>query len=158
MTPIEVAHLSDAAEILSLQKQVYLTEARLHNDYNIPPLLQSMQSVEDEFRAGIVLKLVREGRIIGSVRAFQQDQTCFISKLIVDQAYQNQGLGRQLISQAEQHHPDVHRFELCAGHKSINSVYLYQRLGYEEFNRRTVNEKLTLIYFQKHSAKAKGTS
>ncbi|GAB3543867.1 GNAT family N-acetyltransferase [Spirosoma fluminis] len=156
MTPIEVAHLRDAAEILSLQKQVYLAEARLHDDYTIPPLLQSMHSVEDEFRAGIVLKLVREGRIIGSVRTFRQDQTCFISKLIVDQAYQNQGLGRQLISQAEQHHPDVHRFELCAGHKSTNSVYLYQRLGYEEFNRRTVSEKLTLIYFQKHSTKVNG--
>ena len=158
MTPIEVAHLSDAAEILALQKQVYLAEANLHDDYSIPPLHQSMQSVEDEFRKGIVLKLVRAGRIIASVRAFQQEQTCFISKLIVDQAYQNQGLGRQLISQAEHYHPDVHRFEMSTGHKSTKSMYLYQRLGYEEFSRRTVSEKLTLIYFQKHSPRALGAT
>jgi N-acetylglutamate synthase-like GNAT family acetyltransferase len=158
MTPIEVAHLRDAAEILSLQKQVYLSEARLHDDYNIPPLHQSMQSVEDEFRKGIVLKLVREGRIIASVRAYQHQRTCFISKLIVDPVYQNQGLGRQLIHQAEHSHPDVDRFELFTGHKSTKSMYLYQRLGYEEFSRHNVSEKLTLIYFQKQSPKALKTS
>jgi hypothetical protein len=38
---IEQAGVEDAGEILRLQKLAYQSEARIYNDYTIPPLLQT---------------------------------------------------------------------------------------------------------------------
>ncbi len=39
---IERAIISDAEEILSLQKLAYRSEAEIYNDFNIPPLVQTL--------------------------------------------------------------------------------------------------------------------
>ena len=40
---IVAATVEDLDCILSLQKECYQTEAELHNEYNMPPLTQSME-------------------------------------------------------------------------------------------------------------------
>jgi hypothetical protein len=43
------------------------------------------------------------------------------------------------------------RFELFTDHKSIKNIYLYQKLGYEEFKRMPVNDSLTMVYLEKYN-------
>lgn len=38
----------DAEEILKLQKLAYISEAKIYNDYSIPPLTQTLPEVIDE--------------------------------------------------------------------------------------------------------------
>jgi hypothetical protein len=45
--------------------------------------------------------------------------------------------------------PEVNRYELNTGHKSIRNLYLYQKLGYREFKRIPVNEKVTMVFMEK---------
>ena len=44
------ACLSDAAEILSLQRLAYQSEARLYGDWSLPPLIQSLPELIEEIR------------------------------------------------------------------------------------------------------------
>lgn len=44
---IEVAQKEDLHAILKLQKESYLSEAILHNEFNIPPLTQTYESIID---------------------------------------------------------------------------------------------------------------
>ena len=41
------------------------------------------------------------------------------------------------------------RYELFTGHKSEKNLSLYNKLGYSEFKRQCINEKLTLVYLEK---------
>ena len=59
---------------------------------NILPLKQTMEEVFDEFQRGTILKCVDEnGKIIGSVRAYEENGTANISKLMVHPKQQRRG-------------------------------------------------------------------
>ena len=146
---IEPAQLEDAEEILALQKLAYLSEAEIHDDYTIPPLHQTLEEAEAEFKDQHVLKATVEGKIIGSVRAYMRAGTCFVGKLIVHPDVQNQGIGTQLMHEVEGCFPKAERYELFTGHKSERNLYLYQKLGYRPFKRRRINDKLTLVFLEK---------
>jgi hypothetical protein len=59
------ATIADAKEILALQKLAYQSEAVLYNDYNIPPLKQTLTEIEADFQKSMFLKAVFNGAIIG---------------------------------------------------------------------------------------------
>ena len=80
---IKRARVEDAEAILALQKLAYLSEAEIYNNKSIPPLTQTLEEIRAEFDHQIFLKALIEGRIIGSVRAFQTQETCHIGRLVV---------------------------------------------------------------------------
>ena len=150
---IEEANLADAAEILALQKLAYISEAEAINDFTIAPLHQTREEIQIEFENQVFLKVVREGKIVASVRGYVQSGTCYIGKLIVHPLAQNQGIGTRLLQAIEERFADAQRFELFTGWKSMKNLYLYEKLGYERFKEVRVSEKLTLIYLQKFNEK-----
>jgi hypothetical protein len=72
---VERAGVKDAAEILALQKLAYQSEAAIYDDYTIPPLRQTVEEMSADLQNQVVLKTVVEGRIVGSVRAYERDVT-----------------------------------------------------------------------------------
>jgi hypothetical protein len=83
MNQIFRADISDAAEILELQKLAYQSEAVLYGDWSIPPLTQTMNEIRKEFDELTFLKVCDSDRLIGSVRASIYDGACYIGRLIV---------------------------------------------------------------------------
>jgi GNAT superfamily N-acetyltransferase len=151
MTPIEIvrAKLEDAAEILALQKLAYQSEAAIHNNYEIPPLTQTLPEMEEDLRNKVVLVAVRDGRIIGSVRACQEGDTCSVGRLIVHPEFQNRGLGTRLMGEIEAAFAGTGRFELFTGHKSERNLYLYGKLGYKVFQHQQGAGMPELVYLEK---------
>ena len=98
---IKRARVEDAEAILALQKLAYLSEAESYNNKSIPPLTQTLEEIRAEFDHQIFLKALIEGRIIGSVRAFQTQETCHIGRLVVHPDFQNWGIGSQLMNEIE---------------------------------------------------------
>jgi hypothetical protein len=82
-TLIQPAILSDAPAILDLQRLAYQSEAALYDDYTIQPLTQTLTELEEDFQQQFYLKATLDGTIVGAVRAYEQDGTCFIGRLIV---------------------------------------------------------------------------
>lgn len=149
MIMFETATAEDATEILALQHLAYLSEAAIYDDYQIPPLTQTLEDTLADFRDRVVLKASIGRKIIGSVRGHESQGTCYVGKLIVNPDHQNQGLGARLMAEIETAFGYVGRFELFTGHLSEKTLHLYQNLGYRPFRRETITPTLTLVYLEK---------
>jgi len=145
---ISRANINDLKSILYLQKCCYLSEAELVNNYNIPPITQSIGEITAEFNNQLFLKLEYQNKIIGSVRAYEKEGTCYIGKLIVNAEFQNMGFGRLLLNALEHEFIHAKRFELFTSNKSERNLHLYKKLGYADFRKEAMGD-LPLIYLQK---------
>ena len=126
---ISLASIVDAEEILDLQKLAYQSEAELYNNFDIPPLKQTIEEINDQFKNHTFLKSVSDGKIIGTVRAYEENETCYIGRLAVDPKSQNCSVGTALMKAIE-HHYSPQRFDLFVGSKSHKNIYLYKKLGF----------------------------
>ena len=146
---IKLSNVSDAEEILSLQKLAYRSEAEIYNDFKIPPLLQTLEEIKKDFENKFFLKAIGEGKIIGSVRAFEKEGTCFVGRLIVHPDFQNRGIGTKLINEIEKIFYTSERVELFTGDKSERNLYLYQKLGYKIFKTARMTDRTTIVFLEK---------
>ena len=172
---ITSATRADLPAILNLQKKAFLEVARAFNLKSLPPLEQTLDSLTDEFKNGIILKAlfantptVKHDRanqfldtglrpydnddaiIVGSVRAYQKEDTCHIGRLVVLPEYQNQGIGKALMREIEhQYQGIVKRFELFTGMNDSRNRHLYDHLEYKPFKSEKLNDDVTFVYLEK---------
>ena len=151
MMKIRQASVGKAEEILILQKLAFQSQARLYDDYGLPPLTETLEDIRNEFGRQIFLIAEVDGRIVGSVRGAAKDGTCHVGRLVVHPDFQNQGIATKLMEELEAEFSSVDRFELFTGHKSKKSLYLYQKLGYRIIKSEKVREDLKLVYMEKIS-------
>ena len=144
------ARETDAAEILRLQYVAYQSEAALYNDFSIQPLTQTLEQALDVFHGSVILKAVVDDKIIGSVRATEQDDgSIYIGKLMVLPDYQNKGIGKRLLQTIENEFPN-RRYWLITGHKSEKNLNLYEKHGYSRFKTEEAAPGLTFVYLEKY--------
>lgn len=146
---IEAANLGDAERILSIQKLAYQKEAKIYGDFQIPPLLETLDELKDKFKTHVILKATIDGKTVGSVRALSKDGTCHISRLMVHPDYQNRGIATKLLLEIERRHPSCRRFELFTGEKSVKNIRLYEKLGYKVFKTDEPLGNVKLVYLEK---------
>jgi GNAT superfamily N-acetyltransferase len=145
---VDIAAKGDLAEILALQKLAYRSEAEIYNNYAIPPLVQTLKELKGEAEGSIILKVVEDRRLVGSVRAYVKDGTCHIGRLIVHPDYRDRGIGKKLIIAVEKCFTGV-RYELFTGHLSAKNLALYEKLGYKSFKAEKINDDLHFVYLEK---------
>jgi GNAT superfamily N-acetyltransferase len=143
------AKLIDLAQILELQKMCYNETGFRYNDFNIPPLVQTLQQLENEFNQSLILISTELSGIIGSIRAFQKDETCYIGRVIVHPNHQNKGIGSKLMASIESKFPNVKRFELFTGSRDEKNLYLYNKLGYKQFKQEEIRKDFAMVYLEK---------
>jgi GNAT superfamily N-acetyltransferase len=167
------ANLSDAPEILALQKIAYQSEAELYGDDSLPAMHQTLQELGDDFErvpdriaaladthgttgnghheaARIVfLKAVVNGKIIGSARGFALGQTAYLRRMIVHPYFRRRGIGRRLLKEIENAFPDVKRFEAKTGHQSKRNLYQLAKGGYQVFRTEPFTPNINWVYLQK---------
>jgi ribosomal protein S18 acetylase RimI-like enzyme len=150
---IEPARSEDAPAILGLQKRAYESEARLYQDWSIPALHQTVESLRAEIANSVVLKAVDAaggaGRIVGSVRGREADGTCHVGRLCVEPEMQGSGIGTRLLRAIEAAFPAARRFELFTGGRSEGNIHLYERLGYSRLHEQVSSPAVTLVFMEK---------
>lgn len=148
---ITKAGKEDIQAILSLQYLAYQSEAKLCNNPDIPPLTQTLAEAEAEFESGVLLKAIDdEGNIIASVRGHSDDDTLYISKLMVSFDLQGQGIGTALLNEIERLCPHE-IFELYTSTKSQRNIRLYERAGYVKYKELDAGDDLRFVYLRKTS-------
>ena len=149
MILIKKAQKEDLEKILELQYLAYQSEAKLFGNMDIPPLKQTIEELYNEFQKGTILKALDDiGVIIGSVRAYQENGTVYIGKLMVHPKMQRKGIGTKLLLEIENVYPNQ-RYELFTSTKSINNIRLYEKLGYKIFKEEAVSQDLIFVYMRK---------
>lgn len=146
---IERARHDDAAEILALQKLAYESEARLYDDWTLPPLTQTLSSLADEIASSVCLKAMDGDRLVGSVRGREAEGLSQIGRLIVDPQFQGRGLGTMLMRRIESQFPQARAFELFTGSRSEGNLRLYERLGYRRSREKVISPAVTLVFLEK---------
>lgn len=147
---IYIADEDDLKEIFDLQKIAYQSEAEIYNNPNIPPLIQTLDEFKQEAKNSLILKVVIEGKIVGSVRATLKNDTCYIGKLIVHPDNQNNGIGRKLMHAIEKCFGEI-RYELFTGHLSQKNLAFYKSLGFQKYKTEIISEKLQMIFLEKYA-------
>src|ERR1044071_835241 len=99
---VERASRADAAGILQLQRLAYQSEARIYNDWSLPPLTETLNQLQKEFDGTTVLKAVLEDVLVGAVRGrWTAAERCGVGRLIVRPDLQSRGIGRALMQGIE---------------------------------------------------------
>jgi GNAT superfamily N-acetyltransferase len=127
---ISKADECDLPEILDLQKLAFQENVIRYNDHDIPPITQTLEEFVEESKEHLILKAVRGGSIVGSVRGSRTADGCLVSRLFVHPSHQNRGIGHRLMRAIEAEF-DVPVFELVTGHLDDKNISLYKNLGYE---------------------------
>ena len=152
---IKKAEKKDLRQILELQYLAYQSEAKLLNNFSIPPLKQTLEEIEQEYKSGFVFfkGIDEKNSIIGSVRAYIDNGVAYIGKLIVHPKKQGKGIGAKLLLEIEQE-CQVERYELFTSDKSIRNIRLYERLGYIKFKEQKA-DGFAFVYLEKYAYKVK---
>jgi len=146
---IEKAEEKDLQEILELQKLAFRSQAEIYNDFTIPPMIQTLDEIKRDFMNQTYLKTILNGKIIGSVRGYIKNETCYIGRLIVRPDLQNQGIGTKLMREIETIFKSAQRFEVFTGHRGKKNLHLYEKLRYKRFKSEKFNNSLIMIYLEK---------
>jgi GNAT superfamily N-acetyltransferase len=140
----------DLPVILDIQRKAFLEVARTFNLKSMPQIEQTLESLNDEFINGTILKASIANSIVGSVRAHNDNDTCYIGKLVVLPENQNQGIGKALMNAMENNFKDVvKRYELFTGVRDPRNLYLYDQLGYKSFKTEKCNNLISYVYMEK---------
>jgi len=151
MVEIATAESKDAEYIISLQRLAYQSEARLYNNWSLPALTQTLDSLLQELEGSVVLKATRNNKIIGSVRATVERDLCKIGRLIVDPEFQRQGIGSKLLKHIEKLHKNVKAFELFTGSRSISNIRLYEKHGYVVSHTQALSKTISVTFLAKRN-------
>lgn len=146
------ADSNDLQNILDLQHLAYQSEARILNNWEIPPLKQTYQDVAAEFTKTVFFKVTDEQeKIVGSVRGYSQGNTFHIGKLMVHPDWQRLGIGSKMLLAVEKMCPSA-RYELFTSSMSEGNICLYNSVGYTEFKREKISDTLEFIYLEKYGS------
>lgn len=75
-----------------------------------PPLTQTIDELKQELPHHQFLKAIMNNTIVGSVRAYEKEGTCYIKRLVVHPEFQNQGIGTRLMHAIEDSFKYTKRF------------------------------------------------
>lgn len=148
---IEQANECDLQALLSLQKAAFMEVAKQMNNYDIPPLLQDIQDIRNDFDTCIILKYTSDNQIVGSIRGnVYDDYICHVGKLIVHPDFQNKGIGKALMYEIEKYFPSCLKFTLFTGEETPNTLHLYTKVGYHVVYKKEI-DGINLIHMEKEN-------
>ena len=151
----------DLPEILAVQKAAFAAEAQLVNDWNIPPLTQTLEELAEDWRKGIMLKAVTDQHaLVGTVRGHEAQDGFYIGRLAVLPQWQGRGCGSALleaiIEQAQNRAQNRARSLTCADRlvlftstKSERNLRLYERFGFRPFKTDTTATGVALVWLER---------
>ncbi len=131
---IRLATVSDAGELLTLQRACWMEEAQANPEVEIAALHEDLADVEAWMGDWTTLVLRSAGRLVGAARARRTGEAgefWDIGRLMVAPDLRGRGLGRLLLDAIEQAAPtDVRAYELFTGAGSERNIAIYKRAGY----------------------------
>ena len=101
MPTIARADPDDAPIMLAIQRRAFAREAQLSENWEIPPLMETVEAVADHMRHQTALTARLGTRIVGSVRGVVANGGCTIRALCLEPQAQGRGIGSALLIELE---------------------------------------------------------
>jgi GNAT superfamily N-acetyltransferase len=139
----------DAIVIHEIQMRAFAEEGRVSGTVEIPPLMETIESIELLIRNHTVLTARHEDRVVGSARGIASGSICTIRGVLVEPSCQGRGIGASLLRAVEQRHPQVERFELTTNTLVPGNVQFYERRGYTVHELTQYSDTIVLAQMRK---------
>ncbi len=143
------ANRDDLQNILAMQIASYQSEAMTNDDFEISPLLYTVQDMENDYKDKKIFKAMFQENIVGSVRGYKKNDICYLEKLIVHPDYQNLEIGKKLILFFERYFDTCSVCELFTGTNSVKNISLYKKSGYKVYKEENISDKYGFVYLKK---------
>lgn len=150
---------SDIDTVFGIQQAAYKPLYEKYHDDNLNPYMESKETVLRKYmRAGTKGYLfLLSGVPVGAVRiiVYPESKSAKVSALGVLPQYQGQGIAQQALLKIEKmHNDDIERWFLDTILQEAGNCHLYEKIGYKRTGKiQVINEKLTLVFYEKESDK-----
>jgi ribosomal protein S18 acetylase RimI-like enzyme len=138
----------DAGEVLTIQRAAFVSEALIYGSVDMPPLTQTLDELEAELRDAYGWVARVDGRLVGAIRAREQDGLLLIGRIAIAPDQQGEGIGQALLEAAESS-SSAEQAELFTGSLSEANIRLYERCGYVETERVEKGDGIQEVFFRK---------
>lgn len=143
---IDISDRKNAKEILNIQIPSYNVEAKLIGFYDLPPLkdtVDKLQQCEETF-FGYYLK----GELCGAISIKVENDEIDVHRLIVHPNHFRKGIAQRLLDFIESM-DGIKTIKVATGHKNTPAISFYKKNEFQRVKEVEVNEKLSLTYFEK---------
>ncbi len=148
------ADVSDAEEILAMQKTAFAELLQKYRDYETNPGNEPLEKVVTRLKQPFTYFYFIElnGEKIGAIRVVDKkaaDEPKRISPLFILPEYRNHGYAQEAILQAEKIHGD-YGWEIDTVMQEAANCHLYEKAGYRRTGKiKEVNSLMSLFFYKK---------
>ena len=138
----------DAGEVLTLQRAAFVSEAQIYGSADMPPLTQTLESVQAELADCYGWTARVRGRLVGALRGRVDGDLLLVGRIAIAPDMQGEGIGRGLLDTAEQA-SGAAQAELFTGSLSEANIRLYESCGYRISERVPQDDGTEQIFMRK---------
>src|SRR5690606_9225191 len=138
----------DAGEVLTVQRAAFVSEALIYGTVQMPPLTQTLDQVRAELTDNLGWVARVDGRLVGVIRAVQDEDLLLVGRIAIAPDMQGEGLGRILLSTVEEN-STAQVAELFTGSLSEANIRLYESCGYVQSQRVPQDDGTEQIFMRK---------
>ncbi|MFD1137354.1 GNAT family N-acetyltransferase [Paenibacillus urinalis] len=134
-------------EVWKLQQMAYRLEAELIGFHDIPPLLDTIDSLQEcgETFYGYINE---DMELIGAISVEQEwEDSLTISRMMVHPNHFRRGVAGQLIQYVLDQYSEMRKFIVSTGMKNTPAVMLYQKYGFEPVQTSEIAPNVELTTF-----------
>lgn len=144
---IDITDPEKAKEVLNIQILSYKVEAEIINFYDIPPLKDTVQSLQQSGETFFGYYLKKELCGVISIKAY--DRIIDIHRLMVHPDHFRKGIAKMLLKFIEDNKEKFETIIVSTGSKNAPAVDFYLKMGFSKTGEKTVSEGLSLTSFKK---------
>ena len=143
---IDISNSKNAEDVLNIQIPSYKVEAEIIGSYEIPPLKDTVYTLQ---HCGETFYGYYENEELCGVISIQiDDDDVHIHRLIVHPNHFRKGIAQLLLNFIETKF-QIETIKVATGSKNIPAVSFYKKNGFRNIKEVIVNEQLSLTFFEK---------
>ncbi|MEO4052497.1 GNAT family N-acetyltransferase [Solibacillus sp. CAU 1738] len=143
---IDISNKDNAKDVLSIQIPSYEVEAKIIDYYELPPLkdtIDKLQKCEEIF-----FGFYENTELCGAISLKADENVADIHRLIVHPNHFRKGIAQLLLNFVISKF-NVKKVKVATGSKNTPAVNFYIKNGFNKIKGFKVNERLSLIFFEK---------
>ncbi|MFF3099807.1 GNAT family N-acetyltransferase [Viridibacillus arvi] len=142
---IDISNSRIAEDVLNIQIPSYKVEAEIIGFYEIPPLKDTVYTLQ---HCGETFFGYYENEELCGVISIKVDDDVDIHRLIVHPNHFRKGIAQLLLNFIETKF-QIETIKVATGSKNIPAVSFYKKNGFRNIKEVIVNEQLSLTFFEK---------
>ena len=144
------SYQQEAPALLAIQKQAFYEDLLTYEDVTSSPVNESLERLQYKLAHFEHFTIWFDEEMIGGIDIRKLPNNHYrLNRICIANAFQNKGLGSQIIRLIEEAFPDAISWSLDTPHLNTRNHHFYEKLGYVKIGEHQISDKLTLYDYEK---------